>query len=65
MLEFPYFIVDFDGLVGDDGVDDIRLMLDIADALHCTAGVRPLSTGKFMIAVIPHAFVSVPAAAAP
>lgn len=36
--EFPDFIVDFDGLVGDDGVDGIRLILDTADALHCTTG---------------------------
>lgn len=36
VLVFPDFIVDFDGLVGDNGVDGIRLMLDTADALHCT-----------------------------
>lgn len=37
-LEGPGLTVDFVVLVVDDGVDDIRLMLDTACALHCTMG---------------------------
>ena len=53
VLEFPDFDVDFDGLVGDDGDDGIRVMLDTADTLHCTTGVKTLSTSTFVTAVIP------------